>query len=91
VAEDDPIVAAAFNDVADLLAPPQNIMRPGVLWRVLRGRRRPPAPAAGPPAGALQRSAIVQAMSARSMRLRSTTDADDSPTSPGTQSAGPRS
>jgi 2-polyprenyl-6-methoxyphenol hydroxylase-like FAD-dependent oxidoreductase len=91
VAEDDPIVAAAFNDVADLLAPPQNIMRPGVLWRVLRGRRRPPASAAGPPAVALERSAIVHAMSARSMRLRSATDAEDSPTSPGTRSAGPRS
>jgi 2-polyprenyl-6-methoxyphenol hydroxylase-like FAD-dependent oxidoreductase len=38
VAENDPIVAAAFNDVADLLAPPPSILRPGVLWRVLRGR-----------------------------------------------------
>ena len=38
VAEHDPVVAAAFNDVADLLAPPQSIMRPRVLWRVLRGR-----------------------------------------------------
>jgi 2-polyprenyl-6-methoxyphenol hydroxylase-like FAD-dependent oxidoreductase len=39
VAEEDPVVAAAFNDVADLLAPPQNIMRPRVLWRVLRDPR----------------------------------------------------
>ena len=44
VAEHDPVVAAAFNDVADLLAPPQSIMRPRVLWRVLRGpQQRPPA------------------------------------------------
>jgi 2-polyprenyl-6-methoxyphenol hydroxylase-like FAD-dependent oxidoreductase len=91
VAEEDPVVAAAFNDVADLLAPPQKIMRPGVLWRVLRGWRRAPASVAGSAAGALQRSAIVHAMSARSMRLRSATDAEDSPTRPGTQSTGPRS
>jgi 2-polyprenyl-6-methoxyphenol hydroxylase-like FAD-dependent oxidoreductase len=37
VAEHDPIVAAAFGDVGDLLAPPQEIMRPRILWRVLRG------------------------------------------------------
>jgi 2-polyprenyl-6-methoxyphenol hydroxylase-like FAD-dependent oxidoreductase len=40
-AEQDPVVAAAFNDVADLLAPPPSIMRPKVLWRVLRGSRPP--------------------------------------------------
>jgi 2-polyprenyl-6-methoxyphenol hydroxylase-like FAD-dependent oxidoreductase len=45
--EHDPVVAAAFNDVADLLAPPQHIMRPAVLWRVLRGQR-PPGRAARP-------------------------------------------
>ncbi|BBM70373.1 FAD-dependent oxidoreductase [Rhodothermus marinus] len=33
----DPVVARAFNDVASLLAPPQSLMRPGILWRVLRG------------------------------------------------------
>ena len=71
VAEHDPMVAAAFNDVADLLAPPQSIMRPRVLSRVLRSRRRSPARADGPRAGALQRSAIVNAMSARATRLRS--------------------
>jgi 2-polyprenyl-6-methoxyphenol hydroxylase-like FAD-dependent oxidoreductase len=38
VAEHDPVVASVFNDVADLLVPPQNIMLPRVLWRVLRGR-----------------------------------------------------
>lgn len=44
VAEQDPVVAAAFSDVADLLAPPQEIMRPHILWRVLRGKRpKPPA------------------------------------------------
>lgn len=74
VAEQDPVVATAFNDVADLLAPPQNIMRPRVLWRVLRGpQRRPPARAAVAPAGSLQRSAIVDAMSGRAMTIRSST------------------
>ena len=44
VAEHDPVVAAAFSDVGDLLAPPQEIMRPRVLWRVLGGKRlKPPA------------------------------------------------
>ena len=36
-AHHDPVVARAFNDVASLLAPPQSLMRPGILWRVLRG------------------------------------------------------
>ena len=49
VAEHDPVVAGAFNDVGDLLAPPSAVMRPRVLWRVLRGNaRRTPRPAAGP-------------------------------------------
>jgi 2-polyprenyl-6-methoxyphenol hydroxylase-like FAD-dependent oxidoreductase len=52
VAEQDPVVAAAFNDVADLLAPPQSIMRPRVLWRVLRGPRRLPQARAVEGAGA---------------------------------------
>jgi 2-polyprenyl-6-methoxyphenol hydroxylase-like FAD-dependent oxidoreductase len=44
VAEDDPIVAAAFGDVGDLLAPPQEVMRPRIVWRVLRASRaKPPA------------------------------------------------
>ncbi len=46
VAELDPFVAAAFNDVADLLAPPGHVLHPRVLWRVLppaaRPRRPPP-------------------------------------------------
>jgi hypothetical protein len=72
VAEHDAIVAAAFNDVADLLAPPRNIMRPQVLWRVLRGpRQRMPAATVDPPANSVQRSAIVDAMTARATRLRS--------------------
>jgi flavin-dependent dehydrogenase len=37
VAEHDPIVAQAFGDVSDLLAPPQEVLRPRILWRVLRG------------------------------------------------------
>jgi 2-polyprenyl-6-methoxyphenol hydroxylase-like FAD-dependent oxidoreductase len=44
VAENDPVVAAAFGDVGDLLAPPREVMRARILWRVLRGgRRNPPA------------------------------------------------
>jgi 2-polyprenyl-6-methoxyphenol hydroxylase-like FAD-dependent oxidoreductase len=39
--EHDPVVATAFSDVSDLLAPPQHILRPAVLWRVLRGQRPP--------------------------------------------------
>lgn len=43
--EHDPVVAKAFGDVSDLLEPPQHILRPAVLWRVLRGggQRRPSA------------------------------------------------
>ncbi len=42
-AHHDPVVARAFNEVAGLLAPPQSLMRPGIMWRVLREnlRRRP--------------------------------------------------
>ena len=40
VAEHDPIVAATFSDVSDLVAPPQDILRPTFLWRVLRGNLR---------------------------------------------------
>jgi hypothetical protein len=72
VAEQDPVVAAAFNEVADLLARPQNIMRLRVLWRVLRGPRpRAQTRAAASPTGSLPRSAIVDAMSARAAELRS--------------------
>jgi hypothetical protein len=49
VAEHDPVVATAFNDVCDLLAPPTEVMRPRILWRVLRGNlRRPPRPRSEP-------------------------------------------
>jgi 2-polyprenyl-6-methoxyphenol hydroxylase-like FAD-dependent oxidoreductase len=37
VAERDPIVAQAFGDISDLLAPPQEVLQPRILWRVLRG------------------------------------------------------
>jgi 2-polyprenyl-6-methoxyphenol hydroxylase-like FAD-dependent oxidoreductase len=40
VAERDPIVAQAFGDVSDLLAPAQEVLRPRILWRVLRGNLR---------------------------------------------------
>jgi 2-polyprenyl-6-methoxyphenol hydroxylase-like FAD-dependent oxidoreductase len=42
-AERDPVVASAFGDVSDLLAPPRHVMRPRILWRVLRGNLRPRA------------------------------------------------
>ena len=51
VAERDPVVAGAFGDVGDLLAPPQEVMRPRILWRVLRGNlRKAPVTATGPSA-----------------------------------------
>ena len=53
VAEHDPVVAAAFGDVGDLLAPPQEIMRPRILWRVLHGNlRQAPVTAPEPSAAA---------------------------------------
>ena len=53
VAEHDPVVAATFGDVGDLLAPPQEIMRPRILWRVLHGNlRRAPVTAPDPSASA---------------------------------------
>jgi 2-polyprenyl-6-methoxyphenol hydroxylase-like FAD-dependent oxidoreductase len=42
-AERDPVAAAAFGNVSDLLAPPQEVMRPRILWRVLRGNMRRPS------------------------------------------------
>jgi 2-polyprenyl-6-methoxyphenol hydroxylase-like FAD-dependent oxidoreductase len=75
VAEHDPLVAAAFNDVADLLAPQWNIMLPRVLWRVLWGPHRRPT-AATAPGGALQRSAILETMTARTSRIRSSAGTD---------------
>ncbi len=41
-AEHDPVVAATFGDVSDLVAPPQVLVRPSFIWRVLRGNRRRP-------------------------------------------------
>jgi 2-polyprenyl-6-methoxyphenol hydroxylase-like FAD-dependent oxidoreductase len=40
VAEHDPVVAATFGDVSDLVAPAQDLVRPTFLWRVLRGNLR---------------------------------------------------
>jgi 2-polyprenyl-6-methoxyphenol hydroxylase-like FAD-dependent oxidoreductase len=37
VAEYDPIVAQAFGDVSDLLAPPHGVLKPCIIRRVLRG------------------------------------------------------
>ena len=33
----DPVLALAFHKVANLIAPPPSILRPGIVWRVLRG------------------------------------------------------
>ncbi|MCM8750595.1 hypothetical protein NET02_15725 [Thermomicrobiaceae bacterium CFH 74404] len=33
----DAVIARAFNDVAGLIAPPRSLIRPRILWRVLRG------------------------------------------------------
>ena len=41
VAERDPVVAAKFNEVGDLLAPPQAVLHPRILWRVARGNVLP--------------------------------------------------
>ncbi len=35
----DPVVANAFARVAHLIDPPPSLLRPGILWRVLRGPR----------------------------------------------------
>jgi 2-polyprenyl-6-methoxyphenol hydroxylase-like FAD-dependent oxidoreductase len=40
VAEHDPVVAQAFGDVSDLLAPSHEVLKPRVVWRVARGNLR---------------------------------------------------
>ena len=78
VAEHDPIVAAAFGDVGDLLAPPQEVMRPRILWRVLRGNLRkapvratePPTAGGGEPPGDALRQALLLEMGRRAMAAR---------------------
>ena len=54
-AQTDPVVAMAFFQVANLLAPPPSVMQPKVVWRVLKGNigRRP----AQPPAEVSRRAA----------------------------------
>jgi 2-polyprenyl-6-methoxyphenol hydroxylase-like FAD-dependent oxidoreductase len=47
VAERDPIVAQAFGDVSDLLAPPREVLRPQIIWRVLRGNLQQHSTATG--------------------------------------------
>ena len=48
VAVHDPVVAAAFKRVVQLLAAPESLMTPRLLWRVWRGHRRLPAAAPQP-------------------------------------------
>ena len=38
-AERDPLVAGTYNQVGDLLARPESVLHPRVLWRVFRGSR----------------------------------------------------
>jgi hypothetical protein len=45
-AEQDPLVAGIYNQVGDLLAPPESVLHPRVLWRVLRGSRQAATPTA---------------------------------------------
>jgi 2-polyprenyl-6-methoxyphenol hydroxylase-like FAD-dependent oxidoreductase len=52
VAEHDPIVAQAFGDVSDLLAPPRGVLKPRILRRVLQRNLRRQATASEPPASA---------------------------------------
>jgi hypothetical protein len=49
VAAHDEAIAAAFARVAALVEPPPTLMRPDRLFRVLRPRRRRPAPTASTP------------------------------------------
>jgi flavin-dependent dehydrogenase len=39
----DPVVAEAFDAVGNLLAPPSSLMKPKIMWRVLRNSKRQPA------------------------------------------------
>jgi len=48
VAADDPRVAAAFVKVMHLLAPPESLFGPAVVWRLLRHRQRTPTMASSP-------------------------------------------
>jgi len=47
----DPVLALAFHKVSNLVAPPPTLLRPGIVWRVLRGNlaARRPAPAKASP------------------------------------------
>lgn len=39
-AHHDPVVSVAFLKVVNLVAPPPSVMKPGIMWRVLRGNLR---------------------------------------------------
>jgi 2-polyprenyl-6-methoxyphenol hydroxylase-like FAD-dependent oxidoreductase len=71
VAEQDPMVATTFNDVCDLLARPTELMRPRILWRVLRGNLRLPPRAVNQPGTATaERGAHLKPNSVRRRRVR---------------------
>jgi len=77
VAEHDPVVAGAFGDVSDLLAPAQEVLRPRILWRVLRGNRhligRDPHRSARATAGSASRSGSTRAPDRTSRSMSSVT------------------
>ena len=56
VAHRDPVVATAFMEVNGMVAPPQHLMRPRIVSRVLMGGRRPAARQASPTAITRQRA-----------------------------------
>jgi hypothetical protein len=66
VAEHDPVVAATFSDVSDLVAPPHSILRPTFLWRVLRGNLRP-TPATQVPVQPSEHESLVLELSRRAV------------------------
>ena len=48
VAHRDPVVAKAFMEVNGMVAPPQHLMRPRIVWRVFTGGRRPAGKSGNP-------------------------------------------
>lgn len=43
-AQHDAVVSVAFLKVVNLVEPPPSVMKPGIMWRVLRGNLRPRVP-----------------------------------------------
>lgn len=73
-AEHDPVVAAAFGDVSDLLTSSLAIMRPRILWRVLLGNLRRTAPTPEPAAAPAEHRSLVLELSRRAVAKAGRTD-----------------